>query len=140
MSANVFHHSGAGRILRQNKNSQGLHSVGRPNDEVQVGWWALLRKRTLSLVDAAIETVDEFGRMNSECVADAQQGPKSDWPASFYLLPMAGRKPETNHVLLGAPAAFAQMFNSLAQSLEESIFVYHIAACNELQAKTPRAE
>lgn len=78
--------------------------------------------------------------MDSECVADAQQGPNSDGPASFYLLPMAGRKPETNHVLLGAPATFAQMFNSLAQSLEESFFVHHVAACNELQAKTPRAE
>jgi hypothetical protein len=97
-------------------------------------------KKDLFLVDAAIETVDEFSRMNSECVADAQQGPNSYGPAGFYLLPMAGRKPETNHVLLGTPATFAQMFNSLAQSLKESFFVYHMTACNELQAKTPRAE
>lgn len=93
------------------------------------------KRRCLFLVYAAVESFDELGSTNSECVADTEKSPNGDGPANFYLLPMSGRKPETNHVLLGVAPRLAQLLNSLAQSLKELSFVDHIGALEDYKQK-----
>jgi len=93
------------------------------------------KKGWLFLVDAAVESFDELSCTNSECVADTKKSPDGDGPASFYLLPMSSRKPETNHVLLGVASRLAQLLNSLAQSLKKLSFVDHIGALEDYKQK-----
>jgi hypothetical protein len=79
------------------------------------------------LVDAAIKPINQICCLYPKRFADSQESPYRNWPASLYLLPVAGGKSVTDHVFLRVALPLPQFFDPNSQSTEELLFVNHPA-------------
>jgi len=77
---------------------------------------------------------------NFENVANSQQRRDSNGAARLDLLPVAGREPERNHVLLGVPPRLPEFLGSLSEGVQELGVVDHASLCNGTRAEISRAD
>jgi len=106
----------------------GRSGKTRPPREISAftRWITQARKRAiLFLVDAAIKSADEASCRNTKSVANSQKSPESDRSARFDLLPVASRKTQRNHVLLGVSPPLPETLYPGPESAEEFAFVNH---------------
>jgi hypothetical protein len=86
-------------------------------------------------VNPAIQSLDELCGAYTECIANAKQRPNSNGSPRLDLLPMAGGKAKSDHVLLRISLGLPLFLYSLAKSSKELPFVDHTRFVGKYSAK-----
>ena len=99
------------------------------------------RHRFRLFIDAlGVQPFNQIGHCQFEYLADAEQGGYRDGATAFHLLPVAGREPKREHVLLREAVLLAEFPDSSTQGTEELVLIRHSLTCKVLRAEIPRAD
>jgi len=113
-------------------------SLQKPVPQLGSSVSRLVPRRRFALCSVVCELVKPAHKAlhrSIEHPAYSQQSPNRDRPPSLHLLPMPGREPKGDHILLAVAVVHAKPADTAAERPEEFCLIYHSPVCKVLRAK-----